>query len=790
MKVKLEWLKELVDLEGIEVEEIVNKLSLYATEVEYASKIVDATNLVVGYVKECKKHENSDRLSVCQVDVGEETLQIVCGAPNVKQGQYVIVALPGATLPGGFKIKRAKLRGVESNGMICSLLELGIEKKFLDEENQTGIYTFNEPVKVGTDALQALNLADHVIELDLTPNRGDLLSMLGVAIEVSAIFNRPLNPLAFDVIKEENLGKLEVINETDNCLGYYGRVFRDVEIKPSPRWLISRLIAFGIRPINNCVDITNYILALFGQPLHAFDYDKLGSKILIRMANEGEEITTLDDVKRTLTKDDIVITDGIKPVALAGVMGGLDTEISDYTKNIVLEAAVFNSKCVRNTSTRLGLRSDSSIRFEKGVDLNRTKFALDYASYLLKKYASAKVGEACYAGIEKLDPVTIKITEAEVEKVLGIKINKTDIIEILKRLKFSVTNNLEVTVPTRRNDITIKEDLIEEIGRLYGYERLPLTLPKSASIGALTHDQALRRKMIDTLVGLGLNENITYSLVSKESNELFKLIQSNQGYDVELLMPLSQDRTHLRKTLLPSLIDCIKYSYNRKMKDIGIFEIGRVYSKNKEYYEEEHLAIAIANDYVNSLNHQIKVDFYLLKGIVEELFNKLDMEIEILPLTEKVDELHPGRSAEITLNGKRIGFLGALHPKFAKENDLDDVYVLEIILNSVYEYKYSEFKFNPIPKVPSVERDLAIVVKRDVLAGEIVKVIKNVKNTNVKEVNIFDVYTGDKVANDEKSIAINLVFETFETLTDEVINEKVDKIFKALHQEFNAELRA
>src|SRR5690554_6481117 len=755
MKIKLQWLNELVDLKGIGLTELVEKISLYSVEVEGVRKLVDVEGLVIGHVLTKVQHPNADKLSLLTVDVKEEVLEIICGAANVDVGQYVIVAKAGAVLPGNFKIKKSKIRGIYSNGMVCSLEELGIDHKFVDEVYHDGIYYFNEPQEIGSDAIKVLNLDDVVLDLDITPDRGDLLSMLGIALDLSAIFNRPLKPLAYKTIYDDFSEQIDVKISTDKCLTYYASVIKDVEIKKSPTWLISRLIAFGIRPINNCVDITNYILALFGQPLHAFDYDKLGRKILIRMANEGEEITTLDDVKRTLTKDDIVITDGIKPVALAGVMGGLDTEISDYTKNIVLEAAVFNSKCVRNTSTRLGLRSDSSIRFEKGVDLNRTKFALDYASYLLKKYASAKVGEACYAGIEKLDPVTIKITEAEVEKVLGIKINKTEIIEILKRLKFSVTNNLEVTVPTRRNDITIKEDLIEEIGRLYGYERLPLTLPKSASIGALTHDQALRRKMIDTLVGLGLNENITYSLVSKESNELFKLIQSNQGYDVELLMPLSQDRTHLRKTLLPSLIDCIKYSYNRKMKDIGIFEIGRVYSKNKEYYEEEHLAIAIANDYVNSLNHQIKVDFYLLKGIVEELFNKLDMEIEILPLTEKVDELHPGRSAEITLNGKRIGFLGALHPKFAKENDLDDVYVLEIILNSVYEYKYSEFKFNPIPKVPSVERDLAIVVKRDVLAGEIVKVIKNVKNTNVKEVNIFDVYTGDKVANDEKSIAIN-----------------------------------
>src|SRR5690554_5999907 len=431
MRVKLEWLKELVDIEGITLDEIINKLSLYSTEVETKEKLVEATNLVVGYVKDRKDHENSDHLSVCMVDVGGEDLQIICGAPNVRSGQHVIVALNGAILPNGLKIKKTKIRGIESNGMICSLLELGIEKKFLDEENQKGIYVFSSDVKVGTPALEALNLDDYVIELGLTPNRGDLLSMLGVAIEVSAVFNRPLKPLAFSAVKEESIGKLEVINETDLCLGYYGKVFKNVQIKASPRWLIARLIAFGIRPINNVVDITNYILALFGQPLHAFDYKKLGSKILVRKAHDLEEITTLDGVNRKLKSSDIVITDGVKPVAIAGVMGGADTEVDDNTKELVIEAAVFDSKSVRETSQRLGLRSDSSIRFEKGVDLNRTKFALNYASYLLKTYAEATVGETFFDKETILSPKSVKISLSDIENKLGVHISKEEVKDIL-----------------------------------------------------------------------------------------------------------------------------------------------------------------------------------------------------------------------------------------------------------------------------------------------------------------------------------------------------------------------
>lgn len=790
MRVKLEWLKELVDIEGLTLEEIVEKLSLYSTEVESVEKLVNATNLVVGYVKTRVAHENSDHLSVCLVDVGSEDLQIICGAPNVRAGQYVIVALPGAELPGGLKIKRSKIRGVESNGMICSLLELGLEKKYVDEENQKGIYTFKDKVEVGTNALRALNLDDYVIELGLTPNRGDLLSMLGVAMEVSAVFNRPLKPLAYTTLKDENTKKLTIINETDKCIGYYGKVFKNVQIKASPRWLIARLIAFGIRPINNVVDITNYILALFGQPLHAFDAKKLGNKILVRNANKDEEMVTLDNINRKLVETDIVITNGVKPVAIAGVMGGLDTEITDETTDLVIEAAVFDSYSIRATSQRLGLRSDSSIRFEKGVDINRTKFALNYTSYLLSELANATAVDFAFDKEVNLEPKRVKITVNDVQSKLGIYISKEEIKEILERLKFAVTDSLEVIVPTRRPDITIKEDVIEEIGRLYGYSHLPLTLPKTDSTGGLTKAQTTRRTIRDTLVGLGLNENITYSLVSEEENTLFKLMQVEGSRDVELLMPLSQDRKVLRKTLMPSLITSAKYAYNRKLKDLAIYELGKVYYKDTEYQDEEHLAILLTNDFTNSLNHVEKADFYLLKGLLEELFNKLGVNVKYVPLNVEASELHPKRTALLYLNNEYIGYLGAIHPKYAKGNDLDEVYVAEIKLDSIYNYKHSEFKFQQISKVPSVERDIAVVVKKDVLTGDLIDSIKAIKNTNLVEVNVFDVYTGDKVKADEKSIALKLIFSSNDTLTDEVINSKVEKVLKELKNKYNATLRA
>ena len=789
MKVKLEWLKELVDIDGISLKEIVEKISLHSTEVESVEKLVTASNLVVGYVKTRIDHENSDHLSVCTVDVGSELLQIVCGAPNVRAGQLVIVASNGAVLPGGFKIKKSKIRGVESNGMICSLGELGIEKKYLDDQNQNGIYVFEDEVKVGTNALEALYLNDYVIELGLAPNRGDLLSMLGVAIEVSAVFNRPLKPLVFPSIKEESLVELDIINETKQCLGYFGKVFKNIQIKASPRWLIARLIAFGIRPINNVVDITNYTLALFGQPLHAFDSKLLGNKILVRNAQKNEEIVTLDNVKRQLIKSDVVITDGKKPVAIAGVMGGITTEITKDTTELVLEAAVFAATSIRATSQRLGLKSDSSQRFEKGVDLNRTKFALNYASYLLKEYANATVGKTFTDKEVSLAPKKVKISVIDVQNVLGIEISKEEIIEILGRLKFAVTDSLEVIIPTRRNDISIKEDLIEEIGRLYGYTHLPLTLPKTNSMGSLSKLQVTRRKIIDILVGLGLSENITYGLVSEEENNLFKLIHQEGSKNVDIMMPLSQDRKTLRKSLMPSLIASSKYSYNRKLKDLGIFELGRVYYKDTEHIEVEHLGLLLANNYTKSLNHLEKVDFYLLKGILEELFIKLNIKVKFVPLVDEVRELHPKRSAGIYLDGEFIGYIGALHPAFACSNDLDEVYVSEIILTKIYNYKHNPLKYNPVPKVLSVERDIAIVVQKDVLVGDLIDSVKAIKNINLSAVNLFDLYTGDKVGDDEKSIALNLVFTTDVTLTDEIINSSVDKVLRELEKKYNAKLR-
>ena len=799
MRVKLEWLNELVDLTGLSVKEIVDKVSLYSIEVENLEKLIPASNLVIGHVLTKTPHPDSDHLNVLTVDVKTEVLQIVCGAPNVEAGQYVIVALVGAELPGG-KINASKIRGVESYGMCCSLAELGIEAKYIPEKFANGIYYFEDGAEIGSDALHALNMDDYVIELGITPNRGDLLSMLGVAYEFSAAFNRPLKPLKYEYKRSESFDKdLSVKIEADACLSYYAQVIRDVHIKESPRWLKSRLIAFGVRPINNVVDITNYILALFGQPLHSFDYDVLGNKIVVRYAKANETITTLDDIERNLEPTDLLITDGAKGVALAGVMGGANSDIKDTTKNVLIEAAIFDPMTVRKTAARLNLHSESSMRFERGVDLNRTKLALDYTNYLFVTLADAKIDKAwVHAGIEELPDKVVKLSSYNVNHLLGTNIETKKIVKILEDLRFKVKvdgDNLEVSVPSRRPDIAIMQDIVEEVGRLYGYENLPATTPTDSLVGGLNNMQTNEAKIKNTLSGLGLYEAITYSLVNEEQNKQFNYNHLDLD-NIKLLMPLTEDRKVLRKSLLPSLVDVCKYNVSRKCKDYSVYEIGKVYFDNtanaKDSYLEEYRLAGIMSGTFSSTLHSgklEKVDFYLVKGIIDHLFNKFDLKLEYKPIDKEIVELHPNRSATVLFDGKPIGFIGQLHPKYARENGLDETYVYELKIDWLLDYVEPIRKYTPINKLPSVERDLALVVKKQVLASDIIASIRKSEKELLSDVKVFDVYVGEKVASDEKSIALKLVFTSQSQLTDEIINEKIKKILKDLSFRVGAKLR-
>ncbi len=797
MRVKLEWLNELVDISDLTVEEIVEKINLYSTEVEGIERVLSGTNLVIGHVLQREDHPDSDHLSVCKVNIGNEVIQIVCGAPNVKEGQYVIVAQVGAILPGDLKIKKSKIRGIESNGMICSLQELGMERKYVPEEYQEGIYYFTHKVTPGDDPLKELNFADEIIDLSITPNRGDLMSMIGVAFEISAILNRPLKNKFYEVIEKTNKTTevVQVSIDSDLCSLYNAKAYRNVKIKKSPEWLTSRLIAFGVRPINNVVDITNYILALFGQPIHAFDSDKLGKHIKVRLAEKNEKIVTLDNIERNLQESDLVITDGVTPVAIAGVMGGQRTEVTNDTKNIILEVAIFDPRAIRATSLKLGLRSEASIRFERGVDTNRTKDVIQYASYLMAELADAEVlSGVAVAGKETIEDTVIEIHENDINKLLGTKITREEVIVILQKLNFKVEcrDNIFVSVPNRRSDVKIKADLVEEIGRIYGYDKLKITLPKTSLKGGRTSYQKNRNKIRNVLVGLGLEEIYTYTLIAEEKNNEFVYNYGQDNKQISILNPISNERKHLRKGLLPSMIEVAAYNFARKMEDLSLFEIGKVYYDQETNKEEEVLSILMANHYSDTLweGKSEDVDFYVMKGVIDTAFASLDVSLDYRPLEKEIAQMHPKRTATIISNGEKIGFVGELHPKYAKDNNLENVYVAEIKIDKLLKAKKETPVFNQITKVPSVERDIAIVVNKNVLAADIINVIKKTDRKGLEQVKIFDLYVGNKIGDDEKSIAIKMKFTSFEPLTDDVINGKVNKVIKELSKEFNAHLRA
>ena len=796
MIVSYNWLKELVKL-NVSAEKLAEEMSLYSIEVESFKKLVEATNLVVGYVKEKKPHENSDHLNICQVNFGDYDLQIVCGAPNVEAGQNVIVALPGAVLPGG-TIKKSTIRGVESNGMICSLQELGLEAKYVPAEYAHGIYVLGEDAVPGTNALEYLCLDDYVIELGLTPNRMDLLSMNGVANDMVAMYNSSRLPLEYELheIDKEAKDEVSVTLETTNCYSYYARVIEDVEIKESPNFIKARLIASGIRPINNVVDITNYILMLFGQPLHSFDKDLLGNKIVVRRAHEGEKTVTLDEIERTLNHSDLVITDGEKPVCIAGVMGSSNTEVTSKTKNIVLESAVFRPLSIRKTSSRLGLRSEASVRYERGVDLNQSLEAVNYACYLLEKYANGKVLKGyVHVGKDSIADKEFVLSKKFVDDYLGIEIEEAKIISILESLGFKVikeNNDLKVYVPNRRLDITIKQDLVEEIARIYGYDKLQESLPVMEVSGELTQSQKARRTIRHTLASLGFNEAVTYSLVSPSKVEEFVIDDNKEHETIKLSHPMSEEHSVLRKSLVSSLVEVLSYHEARKMNDNALFEIGKKYYRVEDETYEENLFSGIISGSIPATKWQTSnkvADFYYIKGVLDLIFNKLRLNVKYLPLDNAPKELHPGRVAKIILDDKLIGFVGGIHPKYAKDNNLEEAYVFELYLDQMLAESKPIISFKHISKVPSVDRDLALVMDQKQNVGEILDAIKK-SDKMISNISVFDIYVGEKIDASKKSVAIRITLESDETLTEDVISSKIQRILKSLEYRFKITLRA
>ncbi|HAR6911358.1 TPA: phenylalanine--tRNA ligase subunit beta [Staphylococcus aureus] len=792
MLISNEWLKEYVTIDD-SVSNLAERITRTGIEVDdLIDYTKDIKNLVVGFVKSKEKHPDADKLNVCQVDIGEdEPVQIVCGAPNVDAGQYVIVAKVGGRLPGGIKIKRAKLRGERSEGMICSLQEIGISSNYVPKSFESGIYVFSESQVPGTDALQALYLDDQVMEFDLTPNRADALSMIGTAYEVAALYNTKMTKpdTTSNELELSANDELTVTIENEDKVPYYSaRVVHDVTIEPSPIWMQARLIKAGIRPINNVVDISNYVLLEYDQPLHMFDQDAIGSQqIVVRQANEGEKMTTLDDTERELLTSDIVITNGQTPIALAGVMGGDFSEVKEHTSNIVIEGAIFDPVSIRHTSRRLNLRSESSSRFEKGIATEFVDEAVDRACYLLQTYANGKVLKDRVSSGELGAFITpIDITADKINRTIGFDLSQNDIVTIFNQLGFDTEINddvITVQVPSRRKDITIKEDLIEEVARIYGYDDIPSTLPvfEKVTSGQLTDRQYKTRMVKEVLEGAGLDQAITYSLVSKEDATAFAM---QQRQTIDLLMPMSEAHASLRQSLLPHLIEAASYNVARKNKDVKLFEIGNVFFANGEGElpdQVEYLSGILTGDYVVNQWQGKKetVDFYLAKGVVDRVSEKLNLEFSYR--RADIDGLHPGRTAEILLENKVVGFIGELHPTLAADNDLKRTYVFELNFDALMAVSVGYINYQPIPRFPGMSRDIALEVDQNIPAADLLSTIHAHGGNILKDTLVFDVYQGEHLEKGKKSIAIRLNYlDTEETLTDERVSKVQAEIEAAL----------
>lgn len=801
MLVSYKWLKEVVAID-VPSAELAEKMSTTGIEVEGVEIPAEGlSKLVVGHVLSCEDVPET-HLHLCQVDTGDdEPRQIVCGAPNVRAGIKVIVAIPGARIADNYKIKKGKIRGMESLGMICSLQELGLPDAIIPKEFSEGIQILPDNAIPGDSIFSYLDLDDEIIELSITPNRADALSMRGVAHEVAAIYGKELK---FPVKTPQESSKatsdlISVAIESDKVLTYASRVVENVTVQASPQWLQNRLMNAGIRPINNVVDVTNYVLLYFGQPMHAFDFNKFESgDILARQARNGEKIVTLDGEERDLIDQDIVITVNDKPVALAGVMGGKATEIDSHSKTVVLEAAVFDGKAIRKTSGRLNLRSESSSRFEKGVNYDTVIEALDFAAAMLEELAGGQVlAGYLQAGQVPTEPVQVLTTLDYVNVRLGTNLAYSDIEDVFAKLGFGLAGDAQaftVSVPRRRWDISIQADLVEEIARIYGYDKLPTTLPEAGgTAGELTASQLLRRRVRAIAEGAGLTEIISYALTTPEKAQAFAIESSHL---TELMWPMTIERSALRQNIVSGMLDTIAYNVARKQKNLAIYEIGKVFEQNADPKvdlpnERDTFAFALTG-LVAEKDFQTQataVDFYYAKGILESLFSKLNLKVTFV--SEKdMASMHPGRTARILLGEETIGFLGQVHPQVANDYDIPETYVAELNLQAIEANMASTQIFTEISKQPAVSRDIALLVDDQLSHQDIVTIIEGLGLKYLESIKLFDVYAGANIEPGKKSMAYSLTFQNpQESLRDEEVAKYMNKISEALLEKANAQVR-
>ncbi|MBQ6841401.1 MAG: phenylalanine--tRNA ligase subunit beta [Bacilli bacterium] len=786
--INLDWVKDYIDISDEDLKELAVKITKAGINVE---KVISSRidHLVIGKVLTCVDHPNSDHLHICEVDLGDKVEQIVCGAPNVREGIKVLVALPGCVLPGDFKIEKGVIRGVESNGMICALYELGLEEKN-EETHAKGIEILETDLNPGADANEYLGTNNTTYELDIHKHRNnDCYYHIGFAYEIASILNRKvtLPESNYQEINESVEDYMNIEVETDKCPYYTAKMVKDVKIGESPDFIKQRLLSVGLRPINNVVDISNYVMLEYGQPLHFFDKNKLGNKILVRNAEENEEIITLDGNQRILCKNDIVITDGNKPVCIAGVMGGENTDVDDSTVDVLIESAIFDATSIRYTAARLDLRSEASIRYGKGLSFEYTDAAIERACYLLEKYAGAKVlkGTLKHDKVDKNKKVVNFVTK-EVNTLLGMNLTDKDVEQELERLDFEYTNdngNFRVEIPHRRLDIDPNvNDIAEEIGRLYGYQNLASTLPLVPSRrGVYVGDVKIRKEISKRLRTMGLNETKTYTLVSPEIASMFKYEDVNA---ITLPNPMSLDKSVIRTSLLGSLMEVFEYNKARNVKDIMLYEIAKTYDVN--YKEDVKVAMLIKGSYLvnNWQNTTTKCDFYLLKGMVENLLDYLGFKNRYTFVKDTIDTIHPGIGARILLDREEIGVIGRVHPSVQKE----EVYVAELSMTKLYEKTIKPIKFKEASKYPEIVKDVAFVIDNNVESEVIKKQIKSSGGKILDSIDVFDIY--NNIEEGKKSIAYKLTFkDSSRTLQDDEVMEVFNKIISDVEEKIGAKLR-
>lgn len=797
MLLPIKWLKDYINSND-DSRTLADGLTLSGSHVESIIPLNKGIeNIIVGKIVKLDKHEDANKLQVCKIDVGTEELTIVTGATNVNVGDYIPVAIVGSKLPGDITIEKTNFRGIDSYGMLCSLKELGYSDNVIPKEVKDGIFILDKEYPLGSSIIDVMGLDGDVIEFEITPNRPDCLSIIGMAREAAATFSVELKEPEIKIENEvENikdyLDSIEI--PSDNCNRYYAKVVKDVKIGASPLWMQTRLMEAGIRPISNIVDITNFVMLEYGEPLHAFDLEKVeGRKIIVRQAEEGEKLITLDEVERELSTSDLVIADANNAIGIAGVMGGFDTEITKDTKYVLLEGANFDGKSIRLTSKKFGLRSEASTRFEKGIDPNLGKLSVDRVCQLIEQIGAGTVVSGnidIYK--EKKEEKTILVRPARVNKILGINISTETMIGYLNGLglesKF-VDELINVKIPTFRLDIDREIDLIEEIGRLYGFHNIE----SKPLVGVLTRGEKPLGKRIEDkatsiLLGLGFNEVMTYSFISPKAFDKINLPEdSSLRKYIRLVNPLGEDFSVMRTTLIPNMMELLSRNYSRGVEEAYLYEVGNIFLGKEfpivELPEEKK---------VLSFGMYGKKDFYSLKEAVNIVLGRLGIkDIEYIR-EENNPVFHPGRTAKLMLDGKELGIIGEVHMDVTQNYSIKDrVYIGHIDFDRVIELTNTEVKYKPLPKYPSMLRDLALVVKDDVLVGDIQKTISKHGEGLIERIELFDIYTGNQIPDGMKSVAYSIVYRSYDrTLRDEEVNIIQQAIIEDLENRFDAKLRS